>query len=273
MRSLTMLGVGTVTALLLAACGSDGDELSQEEFLAQANEICRVGNEEVAQLADEFFPATGEEPTEEEFQQFIEEEGPEFIDTFVSNVRGQIAAVRDLNGPSDLEDDLDPVLDEASEAIDGIADASPEEFFEGEGEEGFVEVNSQLEELGLATCAEDGEGDEEFCAAAEELEAALEEDPFEGDPETFDERLDQGQAAIEALADAAPDEISQEIDVAASGFRELLDLFREIDDPTDEAEVEAAFEEFFSGEAAAEFDEATDAVNAYALEECGIDLE
>ena len=72
MRRLTMLGVGAATALLAAACGSDGDELSQEEFLAQANEICRVGNEEIAQLEEEFFPATGGEPTEEEFQEFIE---------------------------------------------------------------------------------------------------------------------------------------------------------------------------------------------------------
>ena len=37
MRPLTMLGVGAVTALLLVACGSDSDQLSEEEFLAAAN--------------------------------------------------------------------------------------------------------------------------------------------------------------------------------------------------------------------------------------------
>ncbi len=161
MRPLTMLGVGAVTALLVAACSSDGGgELSQEEFLAQANEICTVGNEEVEQLFDEAFdasfPPTGDEPTDEDVEQFIEEEGQELIDSLVSNVRGQIADIRDLSGPSDLEDDLDPVLDEASEVLDGVAEGDPVEFFLTE-DDPFAEVNPQLDALGLTTCGEDGE--------------------------------------------------------------------------------------------------------------------
>ncbi len=274
MRPVTMFGVGAVTALLLAACGSDGDELSQEEFLAQANEICRVGNEEIEQVFDEFFAEffepLGEEPTEEEFREVIEE-GQEPLDTLVSNVRGQIEDIRDLSGPSDLEDDLDPVLDEASEVLDGIADGSPEEFFEGEGDE-FAEVNPQLEALGLTVCAEDGGGDEEFCAAAEELGSAFEEDPLEGDPEMLGERLDQAQSAIEAVADAAPDEISEEIDIFVVTAREIIDALRGID-PTDQDQVDAVFEEVFPDEEAGdEFDEAEAAVDAYVEEECGFVL-
>ncbi len=155
MRPLTMLGVGVVTALLLTACRVESDEAAEErEFIAQANEICRVGGDELDQLQDEFFASTGEEPTEEEFQQLIEEEGSEFIDTFVRNVRDQIADVRGLAGPSDLEDELEPALDEASGALDGIADASPEEFFENFEEE-LGKVDSQLEALGLTACADD----------------------------------------------------------------------------------------------------------------------
>ena len=157
MRPMTMLGVGAATALLLAACGSDGDELSQEEFLAQANEICEVGNEEIDQVFDEFFEEffepLGEEPTEEEVGEVIEAEGQEPLDDLVSNVRGQIADIRDLNGPSDLEDDLDPVLDEASEVLDGIADGRPEEFFRSSSDP-FAEVNPQLDALGVSSCAE-----------------------------------------------------------------------------------------------------------------------
>ena len=154
MRPLTVLGVGAVTALLLVACGSDGDELSEEEFLAQANETCEVGNQEIDQLFDEFFETTfsGEEPTEDEFRQAIEEEGEGLVDTLVSNVRGQIEDIRDLNGPSDLEDEVDPVLDEASEVVDGIADGSPAEFFELE-EHPIAEVRPQLDAVGLTTCA------------------------------------------------------------------------------------------------------------------------
>ena len=124
--------------------------------------------------------------------------------------------------------------------------------------------------LCLTACAEDGGGDEEFCAAAEEFGAAFDEDPFEGDPELFDERLDQGESAFEALADAAPDELSEEMDIFVATLREFLDAFRGIDDPTDEDEVDAVFEELFSDEeAAAEFDEAEAAVDAYVEEECG----
>ena len=162
MRPLTMLGVGAVTALLLAACSSDGDELSQEEFLAQANEICQVGNDEIDQLFDEAFdeafPPTGDEPTEENFAQFIEEEGQELIDSLVSNVRGQIADIRDLNGPSEVEDELDPVLDEGSELLDGMADAGPQEFFEDDAEEEFAAVDSQFDALGLTACGSDTGG-------------------------------------------------------------------------------------------------------------------
>ena len=152
MRPLTMLGVGAVTALLLAACSSDGDELSEEEFLAQANEICQVGNDEIDQLFDEAFDGA----TEENIAQFIEEEGQELIDSLASNVRGQIADIRDLSGPSDLEDEVDPVLDEASEFADGIADSDPEEFLLTE-DNPFAELNPQLDAVGLTTCAETGE--------------------------------------------------------------------------------------------------------------------
>jgi hypothetical protein len=108
-----------VVVSLLAACGSDGDQLSEEEFLAQANEICR-------------------------------ENGQTLGDDTVSNIRGQIDEIRDLNGPSALEDELDPVLDEASEILDRM---SGEFFFESEGDE-FDELNTQLSAIGLTTCAE-----------------------------------------------------------------------------------------------------------------------
>ena len=156
MRPLTMLGVGAVTALLVAACGSDSEQLSEEEFLAAANEICAVGNEEIAALFDEVEERRGlEDATEEELQQIIEEEAPAVRDAFVTNVRGQIADVRDLNGPSDLEDELDPLLDEISEEFDAVAELSAEEFIFGEDEPS--EATVQMQALGLTTCAEDVE--------------------------------------------------------------------------------------------------------------------
>lgn len=140
-----------VVVSLLAACGSDGDQLSEEEFLAQANEICRVGNEELRESSEALFASLPEEPTEEEIQQFIEEDGQTLGDDFVSNIRGQIDDIRNLNGPSDLEDELNPVLDETSEILDRM---SGEFFFESEGDD-FDELNAQLVAIGLTTCGEE----------------------------------------------------------------------------------------------------------------------
>jgi hypothetical protein len=152
-RALAMVVAG---AFVVAACGSDSEQLSEEEFLAAANEICEVGNEEVDQLfEDTFVAAGGEEATEEEIQQFFQDEGAEFRDAFVSNVQGQVSDVRDLNGPDDLEEELDPLVDQLSDDLDALSELSVEEFFEGEWEAGFNEINSQIQALGLTTCAED----------------------------------------------------------------------------------------------------------------------
>lgn len=146
-------------AFVIAACGSDSEQLSEEEFLAAANEICEVGNEEVVQLFEELEPLVEDiyatAATEEEVQQFFQDEGGKVRDAYVSNVQGQVSDVRDLNGPDDLEEELDPLLDQASDEVDAISELSVEEFHEGEWEAGFNEINSQIQALGLTTCAED----------------------------------------------------------------------------------------------------------------------
>ncbi len=126
----------------------------------------------------------------------------------------------------------------------------------------------------VAACSSDGGGSvEAFCAGFEEVDATA--DPFEADDiETFNQRLDELQSAFEAVADAAPDEISEEMDIFVASLRGLTDAFRGIDDPTDQDAVDAVFEELFGDEeAAAEFDEAEAAVDAYVEAECGIVLE
>ena len=149
-------------AFVVTACGSDSEQLSEEEFLAAANEICEVGNEEAVQLFEELEPlvediyATAE--TEEEVEQFFQDEGGKVRDAYVSNVQGQVSDVRDLNGPDDLEEELDPLLDQASDEVDAISELSVEEFFEGEWEAEFSEFNSQIQALGLATCGGEDAG-------------------------------------------------------------------------------------------------------------------
>jgi hypothetical protein len=153
MRQVISVAAASLLLVLLTACGSDG--LSQEEFVAQANEICQAGTDELTETFEAFFPADAE-LTEEDFQQIFDEHGQTIFDDFVSNTRGQIDDIRDLNGPSDLEDQLDPILDEASEILDNeVVNGGPEELFFSEGDP-FADINPQLEALGLTTCAEAG---------------------------------------------------------------------------------------------------------------------
>jgi hypothetical protein len=77
---------------------------------------------------------------------------------------------------------------------------------------------------------------------------------------------------IEAVAAAAPVEISEEVDTILSATRDQFDAFRQMDDLSEE-QLAATFDDpAFGDETFVEIDAAQEAANAYALEECGIDL-
>jgi hypothetical protein len=125
-----------------AGCGDDDDALGEEEFIDQANAICEEGNAELEEIFSAF---EVEEPTEEELADGVEEAA--------DNIEGQIEEIRALEGPDDLEEDLDAVLDDAEDAVDQLREAGPALF---EGEDPFADINERLRDLGFTTC---GQGD------------------------------------------------------------------------------------------------------------------
>lgn len=146
-RILFVSCIVVIASAGLTACGDDDEErLSKADFLEQGNAICDAGNEE----ADEAFASIsdGEEPPMEDLVALFE-------DTLIPSVRGQIDDLRALNPPADLEDDVNKMLDDASDAIDEIEaglDDDPGAVFEGE--DPFEEVNVQAAAIGLTSCAE-----------------------------------------------------------------------------------------------------------------------
>jgi len=124
----------------------------------------------------------------------------------------------------------------------------------------------------LAACGDDGGGSvEAFCESAQEFADAG--DFFDTDnPEDFSAGLQEAEEVINALADDAPSEISDDAETLAKILGELIDSLADID-PTDEAAVEAAFAPFFDADADPAFAAAVERVNEFALAECGIDLE
>jgi hypothetical protein len=124
----------------------------------------------------------------------------------------------------------------------------------------------------VAACGDDSGGSvEAFCESAQEF--ADSGDFLDTDnPEDFSAGLEQAREVINALADDAPSEISDDAETVAEVSGEMFDSLAGID-TTDEAAVEAAFAPFFDADADPEFAAAVDSVNDFALAECGIDLE
>ena len=139
-RNLRLVAVAALAAGLLAAgCGDDDDEssdLTHEEFVTQANEICTEGNAELQQSGPEGGPGSAE------FDAFI-------TDTLIPNVQGQIQDIRDLGIPEE-DEDLNATLDEAEDITNEIAD---DPAILTEGGDPFAPVNDELTEAGLTKCA------------------------------------------------------------------------------------------------------------------------
>ena len=89
-------------------------------------------------------------------------------------------------------------------------------------------------------CGDDAGGDlAAFCAAADRLE---ESDPFffVEDRDGYEAAIDEMEAAFDDARSNAPPEISDEVEQAAQDMESVIAALRGIDDPSDEAEVDAA---------------------------------
>jgi hypothetical protein len=91
-------------------------------------------------------------------------------------------------------------------------------------------------------CGDDGGSDGDlaaFCDAADRIE---ESDPFffVDDRDGYEKAIDEMEAAMDDARSNAPTEISDEVEQAAQDMQAVIAALRGIDDPSDEAEVDAA---------------------------------
>jgi hypothetical protein len=134
---------------------------------------------------------------------------------------------------------------------------------------------------GLGACGDDGGGSgaasaggdkERFCrlASKDELAGFESLDDFDATEADDMERLDN---ALEELTEAAPTEVRDDVRIVAEGVRELVDVLSgiDMDDPEALAELSERAEELEGMQA--EMERATENVDRYLEEECGIDPE
>lgn len=140
-----------VSMTMVGACGSDGDRLTAEDFIAQGNAICEATSAEVETVGDELF-AEGEEPSGETIGAFVDE-------TLVPGLEGMIDDFEELNPPEELEEAVDQMLADLQAVKDDIVEATAEDpgalFASGDP---FAATDAQAAEIGLTECARDAEG-------------------------------------------------------------------------------------------------------------------
>jgi hypothetical protein len=142
LRSLTLAGFALLAAGLLAAgCGGGDDNLTKAEFLKQGNAICKKGDKEIDKAADKTFTSK-QRPSDATITKFAE-------DTVIPNVQGQIDGLRDLNPPSDDEDQVNAILDEAQSTLDETKD-DPTIF--ASNQDPFKKANKLAKDYGLTEC-------------------------------------------------------------------------------------------------------------------------
>ena len=125
------------------ASGVSGAALSEDEFVSQANAICKAGEKELnAQIQDTF---GGQQPSDAELEQFVN-------DTLVPSIQGQIDGVRALVPPEDIADDVTSFLDESEDALGQIQD-DPSLVQASDSEGPFAQSNQDAKALGLTECA------------------------------------------------------------------------------------------------------------------------
>lgn len=145
-----ILGMGlaaAVVAIGVAGCGGDDSStsststaaaLTQEEFVAQGNEICAAGNKELDAAGNDVFSGNASQAEVEQFA----------TDALVPNIQGQIDDIRALQPPADQADQVTAFLDQAQSILDGV-EADPSSI---QGDP-FAPVNKMATALGLDQCA------------------------------------------------------------------------------------------------------------------------
>jgi hypothetical protein len=153
-RLLAMLAGVVAIAVIAAGCGSSDDEttttLTKQQFIAQADAVCKKGNTEI----EEGFETFAKENDIPQNQEPSDEQGKEIIETvIVPSIQEQADGIRALGAPSGDEDEISAMLDALDEGIEEAED-DPEALFDSKSDP-FAEPNELARDYGLKVCGEE----------------------------------------------------------------------------------------------------------------------
>lgn len=137
-KLICLLTACLAVGLIAAGCGGDddGDTLTKEEYISQADANCKK--------ADKELDSAGGPQGSNGLEKFA-------TDTLVPNIEGQIDFVRNLNGPQEVEDQVNPILDEAQQGVDEVA-KDPSQLEEGSAGRKLQQAGQDLQKYGFKEC-------------------------------------------------------------------------------------------------------------------------
>jgi hypothetical protein len=108
-----MLAGVAALAMLVTGCGGGEQDLTKAEFIKQSDAICAKGQKEVL---DAYIPLGKEK--EKSGKQFTVPEQIKFgEDVYFPSVEKRVEEIRDLNPPSDEEEQVEAILTAVEEAM------------------------------------------------------------------------------------------------------------------------------------------------------------
>lgn len=160
-KPLMLLLIIASTAALAAGCGEDEDSsassgseagiatssLSKDEFVKQANEICKSERED---LTTKITAYQEKNPPGEKSPNVAMAEGVQAV--ILPGLENEIAQIRELGAPEGDEDEVDEILVAQEDGIDKVAALKEIEPVEDAWERHFDPANKLMVAYGLKDC-------------------------------------------------------------------------------------------------------------------------
>jgi hypothetical protein len=154
-RLIVLLAGVVAAAAVVAGCGSSDDSsdttaLTKQQFVTQADAICKQGNTEI----EEGFESFAKENDIPKNQEPSKAQGKELVETvLVPSVETQSEGIHALGVPSGDEDEISAMLDALDEGVEE-AEEDPEALFASKSDP-FAKPNELARDYGLKVCGQE----------------------------------------------------------------------------------------------------------------------
>jgi|RhiMetdeSRZDD1v2_1073273.scaffolds.fasta_scaffold626359_2 hypothetical protein len=142
-RIATTISVAALVLVPVACGGDDSSDVTKEEFIANADAVCKETNDKIEALVDDL----SEDTSAEEAAQFT-------VDEAIPLFRDQIDQLRDLDLPAADADDIEQLWDDLDTSTDELEQQlkdDPEVAF-SEDFDPFADENKAATDYGFKEC-------------------------------------------------------------------------------------------------------------------------